>query len=380
MSLKSARYYRPELDALRFFAFVGVFCFHRMDYVDTEPLRKPWLYNISTAGAFGVSLFFLLSSFLIVELLLREREQTGTVHIKAFYIRRILRIWPLYFAAFYGLALLAHFLPEVGTTNHSAWLAFTFFMGNWYILHHGWIAGPVDPLWSISIEEQFYICVPMLARFGGRKAVAAVSVLLFVVAYFTIFNYARVHTTGDNGEWTNSWVQFQFFAAGALLAIVLRGRLPRWPAMVRVTLFFAAAGCWLGAVMGPGVKSWDAHPSIGGALFGWGLVVTGCLLFLASVLGVAEKFVPRWLAYFGRISYGLYIFHSLIFYFVFEKAGHWLNAGTARMHLPAAITPSIGTALVLLLTLASAHLSYKFFERPFLRIKERFAFIRSRPD
>lgn len=380
MSSTPARFYRPELDALRFFAFVGVFLFHRMDYIDVDPLRQPWFYNISTAGAFGVSLFFLLSAFLIVELLLRERIQTGTVHLKAFYIRRILRIWPLYFASFYGLALLARFLPDAGPTAPASWLAFSFFMGNWYILHHGWIAGPVDPLWSISVEEQFYICVPILARFGGKKVLTVVSVLLLAVAYFTVFRYARTHTVGDNGEWTDSWVQFQFFAAGGLLAIGLHGRLPRWPGIVRAALFVVAAICWIGAVMGPGVKSWDAHPSIGGALFGWGVMAVGCMLFLLAALGIPGRYVPKWLAYLGRISYGLYVFHSLVLYLIFKKAGWLLREWAALMHLPSAVMPSVATGLVLLLTFLIAHFSYKFFERPFLRIKERFAFVRSRPE
>jgi peptidoglycan/LPS O-acetylase OafA/YrhL len=97
-------YYRPELDALRFFAFMCVFSFHRMDYVPTDPVHDPWLFRIGNVGPFGVPVFFLLSAFLITELLLRERERTGRIHIKAFYIRRILRIWPLYFVAFFGLA------------------------------------------------------------------------------------------------------------------------------------------------------------------------------------------------------------------------------------------------------------------------------------
>lgn len=380
MPAELARYYRPELDALRFFAFVGVFCFHRMDYVDVDPHRQPWLYSISTAGAFGVCLFFLLSSFLIVELLLREREQTGIVHIKPFYVRRILRIWPLYFAAFYGLALLAHFWPEIGPTSRASWLAFTFFMGNWYILHHGWIAGPVDPLWSISIEEQFYIFVPMLARYRGRKALMVVSAALLAVSYFTVYRYARVHTAGDNGEWTDSWVQFQFFAAGALLAIGLRGRLPKLAMIARVAIFVLAAGCWMAAVMRFGVKSWDAHPSVSGAFLGWGLIATGCASFLLAVLGLPQKYVPRSLAYLGRISYGLYIFHSLIFYVVFKTAARWLGVAMTAMHLPGALNASIKTAIVLVLTIITAHFSYKFFERPFLLLKQRFAFVRSRPE
>ena len=125
-----SRYYRPELDALRFLAFVCVFCFHRMDYVPTDAIHNPWLFNFSTAGAFGVPVFFLLSAFLITELLLREYTASSRIHIKAFYVRRILRIWPLYFCAFYGLVLLAHFLPDVGPRTPSSWLAFSLFVGN----------------------------------------------------------------------------------------------------------------------------------------------------------------------------------------------------------------------------------------------------------
>jgi peptidoglycan/LPS O-acetylase OafA/YrhL len=157
---REARFYRPELDALRFFAFLCVFFFHRVDYLPIDRTQHPLLWGMSEAGAFGVPVFFLLSSFLIVELLLRERAATGSVHIKSFYARRILRIWPLYFAACYGLIILGRFLPNVGPKDPRAWLAFTFFAGNWYILRHGWIASAFDPLWSIAIEEQFYITVP----------------------------------------------------------------------------------------------------------------------------------------------------------------------------------------------------------------------------
>ena len=102
------RYYRPELDAVRFLAFFLVFLSHTLP---SEPnpridgiLRQfaPVYYASANACMFGLSLFFTLSAFLICELLLRERASTGTVEVKQFYIRRILRIWPLYY---FGLML-----------------------------------------------------------------------------------------------------------------------------------------------------------------------------------------------------------------------------------------------------------------------------------
>src|ERR1017187_9395274 len=86
----SGRYYKPELDALRLFAFASVFCFHL-------PVHNWWLQAPFGSDQFGMCIFPLLSAYLIVSLLLREKGETGTVSLKAFAIRRILRIWPLYF-------------------------------------------------------------------------------------------------------------------------------------------------------------------------------------------------------------------------------------------------------------------------------------------
>ena len=90
--MESNRFYRPGLDALRFFAFLVVFIHH------TPSLNRNAVWHVAKEPfAFGMQMFFLLSAYLITELLLREKENTGVVHFKAFYIRRILRIWPLYF-------------------------------------------------------------------------------------------------------------------------------------------------------------------------------------------------------------------------------------------------------------------------------------------
>src|SRR5262245_41344043 len=110
---RATRFYSPELDVLRFFAFFGVFVFHAAPR-NTEFYAgagfPSWLstFLISTfgAGAYGVDLFFALSAYLITSLLLRERSATGNLDLRGFYIRRILRIWPLYlgFVAFATIA------------------------------------------------------------------------------------------------------------------------------------------------------------------------------------------------------------------------------------------------------------------------------------
>jgi peptidoglycan/LPS O-acetylase OafA/YrhL len=140
------RYYRPELDVLRFIAFMFVFITHRNDLSPIDPARHPWLYNFSLIGVYGVPIFFLLSAYLITELLQRERQRTGTIHIRSFYVRRILRIWPLYFLVFYGLVLLNLYLPGVGADSPEKWAAFSLFVGNWYITFKGWIEYPVNPM------------------------------------------------------------------------------------------------------------------------------------------------------------------------------------------------------------------------------------------
>jgi peptidoglycan/LPS O-acetylase OafA/YrhL len=155
---------------------------------------------------------------------------------------------------------------------------------------------------------------------------------------------------------------------------------PRWPMLLRAIAFVIAAGFWIYAVMGPGVKSYDAHTTVAGAIGGWLLVLLGSMLFLLAVLGIPESYVPRWLSYLGRISYGLYIFHSLLFHLVFEAGERWMPRRLVALYVPASVVPAFGTTLVLVLCIASAALSYRYFERPFLKLKQRFTFVHSRPE
>jgi peptidoglycan/LPS O-acetylase OafA/YrhL len=131
-------FYLPELTGLRFFAFLGVFACH------SYPL------TIAKAGGCGVDLFFTLSAYLITTLLLREVEKTGTIDVSAFYVRRLMRIWPLYFG-FLGLVLIGnHRLPWEFFTTASA------FIGNFYVLQFRATTAAVV-LWSVCASRNSFI-------------------------------------------------------------------------------------------------------------------------------------------------------------------------------------------------------------------------------
>src|SRR5579864_4765905 len=183
-SAHPASYYRPELDVLRFGAFLLVFLYHVLPDAPDPRIDHAFghfnflFYAATGACRFGLTLFFTLSAFLISELLMRERSVAGTVSVRRFYIRRILRIWPLYY-----FALLLWFvwwsmsgIPH-GEATRLGW--FAIFLGSWYEAIHTTPFTPLSPLWSISIEEQFYLFVPWVMKYAKTK-------LIYVFCFVTI--------------------------------------------------------------------------------------------------------------------------------------------------------------------------------------------------
>ena len=149
-------------------------------------------------GAFGVDLFFVLSSFLITELLLREKSLLGEVDVRSFYIRRVLRIWPLYFAFLFLAAAMQWFVPG----QHIGWRAavgFSFLAGNWWIVFHGFPSSVIFPLWSVSIEEQFYLLWPAAVKRAGTVMMLGLAVFLLALANVTASLSWAAPRVGDPG-------------------------------------------------------------------------------------------------------------------------------------------------------------------------------------
>jgi len=266
-------YYRPELDALRFFAFLAVLIHH-----GPNPHGFPGV--VRSAGGFGVSLFFVLSAYLITELLLRERTQTGTISWPHFFTRRALRIWPLYYAA---LAVAIVFLP-VATANGlplprrflvspSGRVALSVFVANWVPITQ---LGMLAPLWSISIEEQFYLLWPPIVKFGGRTLALVASVLFVISAGTWLWVFSGRGWT----LWSDTPVAFVFFAAGTIIALTTRGAGLqirhggiRGCMMIAGLLSLATAARFGGVTDGP---DGTLTPTIGRFYIGYGGGVLGC--------------------------------------------------------------------------------------------------------
>ena len=363
-------FYRPGLDILRALAFLLVFVAHGLVSHLDQPTQ---LGAIGRAGEFGVCIFFFLSSYLITELLLREKRETSTIHIPAFYVRRILRIWPLYFAMigvgwFYGL-----FSP-----NHTvslAWgAALMLLFTNWYTVGHGYPPGFLFPLWSVSLEEQFYLLWPCMVKYLSPGSLLGVSTMLMTAAYLTLARLLHQGQILDPGIWVNSLVQFQYFALGTMTAVVLRGRVPNFSKPMRWALFAAGLLCLRAAQ----AAVYSNDPSLPHDLLHIGprylIALPGCLCLFLSCLQLPAGKLQKPFIYLGKISYGLYVFHVLWLGLVRDLLTH-----VASSHLSPLAFQLTAMAIALPATVLTGMLSYQYLESPFLRLKKRFTFVRSRP-
>jgi peptidoglycan/LPS O-acetylase OafA/YrhL len=381
----TSQYYRPELDVLRLLAFLLVFFYHTLP-TSQDPRVLHFLKGFAPAFdafgdacGFGLSLFFTLSAFLICELLLRERETAGTVGVKRFYIRRILRIWPLYYLGV-ALGIGAAFIPggEPATAIKLGW--FAIFMGAWFRTTQSSFHNPADVLWSISVEEQFYLFAPWMVKYFNRSSLYGLCLVIIVVANAWLFYFGSARAL-DYVIWFNSFVQFECFAGGILLCLVLRGRLPRITVWQRMVLFAFSFSCWFYACYG-------LHTRLGGygnlgswrLMLGYALATLGSVLLLVAFLGVKPKLLPRWAVYLGRISFGLYVFHDFAIY----MTSRLVIATVASLKYPVVNSLKgpiylLNMGLTLGVTVLMGTLSYRYFETPFLKMKKRLAVIESEP-
>ncbi|HET6930919.1 MAG TPA: acyltransferase [Candidatus Acidoferrum sp.] len=371
-------FYRPELDTLRFFAFFGVFVFHVVpndpQFYQAHPILPasivPLICAVASAGAYGVDLFFALSAYLITTLLIREEEVRGSIDTGAFYVRRILRIWPLYFF-FIAVAAL---VPAWDRTQHLGWpyvAGYLLLSGNWVYVFLGLPHSIASPLWSVSIEEQFYLIWPLALRRLSRRQLVLTVIGLLVLANAVRIFLVSSHVLGAAVEY-NTMARIDAIAFGILVAYFLGSEAPSLSLFSRAALAISCVSVWCIVASYTNLNAQTEVAPVMGTLLGRPLIALAAAGLLAAVIGApaagARVLTNSWLTYLGRISYGLYVYHAA----GLLVAWHVFRGNSVKIYAAYALT-GFG------LTVLFSALSYRWLESPFLKMKERFAVVRSRP-
>jgi len=339
--------YRPALDGVRAIAVLAVMSWHFV-----VPGIK--------GGFLGVDLFFTLSGFLITSLLVEEWSTTGTIRLQSFYVRRFLRLIP---AVLVVIAISAPFVPWLWTVLALGYVA------NWGVAYGYFGVSPIRHLWSLSVEEQFYIVWPtllvtLLRARASRRLVYAVVALLALAS--TVFKIVAWHTPED---WTRLYSGSDGRADQLLIGCLL-GLFLSWSALPRtrwfrrgVAILVLPAIVFLGWLVVHAAVYWEFFYHQGG----FALVALATAILLLHLMTAPFRWLAAILEWkpmvaIGRISYGLYLWHQPVGWFTDPRHVEFLPV------LPRYVLMAIRVVLSFALALAS----WKWIERPMLRLKRRF--------
>jgi peptidoglycan/LPS O-acetylase OafA/YrhL len=370
----------PNLNGLRFLAALLVIISHvEMESYQAKQTTYLNFGVINTIGHLGVTLFFVLSGFLITYLLLAEKEVFGRINFGAFYMRRIVRIWPLYYAVVVlSLFVLPHFpfFQDPALTP-----SLQEHLGGQTILHLlilpnvAQVLYPAVPYlgqtWSIGVEEQFYIVWPILVHFSSRYFR---NFLLFALGIYVLMQLSWFLTAPGRHILPETAVtdfikKFLFFfriqcmAIGGMFALVLFQNWAR--ALKLLTARPVQVIVWVALVVlifrGQTFRYFTHE--VYGVLFG--ILVLNLAITETSIANLRHPV----LNYLGKISYGLYMLHYIAITVAVWVANKLVPTGIWHHPLTYLVT------LVVAIALAAG--SYTYLEMPFLRLKKRYTRIHS---
>ena len=346
----------PELDGLRGVAILMVLFFHGMvpaENVDLSSAGKI-IFRVSQLGWGGVNLFFVLSGFLITGILIAGRDREG--YYRRFYIRRARRILPALYATLFLLLL-------------GGWIQWRFLLLSAVFLANcaPLLGIPLQygPLWSLAVEEHFYLLWPLfIARLSPRVLLPILALVFALSPLFREIAFLRAHPP-ENFASLYSWCNLDGLALGALLAIWLRRPSFRRSYLSRAVL---ALLCAAAAVFVLEVKYRAAGPAF--ASTAWNLAAAGILLFTLMVGTSQWSFLVNrpLLKFLGWISYGLYLVHVLAYRLVEILCLPWLSMLVSAGWPTAAMLLRFlaGTVLAIVVAYASRRsLEEKFLRRGF---------------
>ncbi len=358
------------LDGVRGLAILLVLIFHLLwSNSETGSRLGNFVVGLRGAGWVGVDLFYSLSGFLITGILFDSLN--GRHYFRNFYVRRALRIVPLYYAVITTLLILVYFhLHTTGLGRPYALLVF--YLNNTPLWWHTTGGQPLiyltDHLWSLAVEEQFYLVWPfVIFAIRDRKKLLWIALLLALMAPVSRILMLS-HGADLNATYKMTICRADSLLGGAWLALVIRGNARQ------LVLKYAPHFFWFG-LCACGLIAWktsnfDFEMNRTVNLVGYSFVAIASTSWIAMALkpggAVAWTMSFRWLRFLGKYSYGIYVLHMPV---VAAK----LLVPTLQQHIHAKPLFHLATsAVVMAITIPLAMLSYKFYEQPFLSLKRFF--------
>ena len=362
--------YFPGLNGLRFLSALAVIITHVELMQDKLGLENLWdnllIHNL---GVIGVSFFFVLSGFLITYLMIEERDSFKSFSVKSFYLRRIFRIWPLYFLILIlGFFILPNFTYVPFFSDN---LEINFFPNLIiYLFIFPNIAlsmFPAVPLigqsWSIGVEEQFYLIWPLIFKFFKNFN------LNFLMKLLSLFVFIKFVILLFSLQIDSNWLlvlkknlamlKFENMIIGAMGALILKRNNYIKYILNNMALFLCIIGIFISLYIIP-ISLRD------------GLHILHALFFIIVILNVSSnpksflKLENRLFNFLGRISYGIYMYHLIIIYFTIKILMIYDIYSMLLLY-----------TISILVTCIVSYFSYIIFEKRFLNLKKKFAILKS---
>ena len=374
---KTDKIYFEHLDVLRFFAAFMIIILHAYEawcswYGEVGFLSGGTYKELTTNGAYvdqfirnfgvGVDIFFLISGFLITYILLEEKKRFKTINIGSFFIRRSLRIWPLFFL----LIIISPFLINWLDSPAPNYLANALFVGNFEIIQsHEWTY-PFSHFWSICIEEHFYIVWPFVIYFIPKKRLISVFVMLIVSSilfrvysassmehpWYTLFLHTMsridVLVIGAIGAYYYSEKPFTFKL----------NRVTRYSLLVLLIITLSIES----------LTAWDTLFLVAFKKFFF-IGIIAVLLLDFNFNPNFKHFLPKKsiIHYFGKISYGIYMYSNILLFIVVKKIMWKFQIHNLWIFFLIVISLSILVPII----------SYELLEKPILKWSKRFSIVKT---
>jgi len=373
-------HHQPELDGIRGLAILAVLLSHAAGILGVLPHRMPhpaWTpiaAFVLVPGWGGVDLFFTLSGFLITGILLRARKRP--TYFRPFYARRVLRIFPIYYLFLTVTLIAGHIWLRFGEqlpAGTAARVSYFLYLQNWPVFWPNWVGltSIWGSFWSLAVEEQFYLVWPTIVRLLSVRTMLGICAFGFALGiplrYFLI-----QHFTGISGgiiHFPLSRLDGLFVGAACALYREQRGR--------PVPLRWAAVSFTAGAAMFGFIAVFHVREMVGLGMHICTFGITAYALMAGGLVAASQHPVARLqkiltlrpLLLAGRYSYGMYVYH-LVIYLGFEALARRISPATNGEFT---FFPALGyMAIAVLATTAFAAFSFHFFEKKFLEMKRFF--------